>query len=265
MGLINRDDMLRAAGLSASLFVGACLTLSTGCTGKNDNGEQRTSATTKPTTRPTTRPAVSRTGTLFDRLGGEAGIRVVVNDFVRRAAADPAVNFTRKGHENEWQPTKQNLERLKQRLVEFVATTAGAPSRYQYQGKDMVSAHKGMGITNAEFDALAGHLAAALEANNVSRREREELLSAVGSTRSAIVEAPDHAQDETAEAPMDELGEEPTTEFGPSDDSAPSDESTSSEDDAQSEESATEDGEGDASTSDEAASDEASTEEYQPE
>jgi hemoglobin len=148
-----------------------------------------------PQPRPQTRPAAARRGSLYERLGGETAVRAVVDDFVARAAADPAVNFTREGRPTPWQPTPQNLARLKQRLVEFIATTAGGPM--QYGGRDMVTAHRGMGITNAEFDALAGHLRAALDANDVPRRERDELLQAVSSTRGAIVEATDAPPAET--------------------------------------------------------------------
>jgi hemoglobin len=138
---------------------------------------------------PARRPAVARTGSLYDRLGGEEVIRKVVDDFVSRASTDRAVNFARKGHATTWEPTPQNVERLKERLVQYVATTANGPSKHQYRGRDMVSAHRGMGITPAEFDALAGHLLAALEANDVPRRECEELMAAVASTRAAIVES----------------------------------------------------------------------------
>ena len=135
---------------------------------------------------PQARPTVSRRGTLFERMGGEPVVRAVVDDLVAAAAADPAVNFTRQGHGDarQVQPAQ-----LKQALVAFFTTTAGGPE--QYRGSDMVSAHRGMAITNAEFDAFARHLSAALEKNGVGRREREELLSAVATTRAAIVETPD--------------------------------------------------------------------------
>ncbi len=50
---------------------------------------------------------------LYDRLGGEQTIQVVVEDFVGRAAGDPKVNFTRKGTGQEWNPTPENVEKLK--------------------------------------------------------------------------------------------------------------------------------------------------------
>ena len=37
------------------------------------------------------------TVSLYERLGGEPAITAVVDDFVNRAAGDPAVNFVRKG------------------------------------------------------------------------------------------------------------------------------------------------------------------------
>jgi truncated hemoglobin YjbI len=138
-------------------------------------------------------------------------IRKVVDDFVTRASTDPAVNFARKGHATTWEPTPQNVERLKERLVQFIATTANGPSTQQYRGRDLVTAHRGMGITNAEFDALARDLAAALEANDVPAREREELMNAVASTRGAIVESTGTpTQAPVAAAPTEPVDGEPT-------------------------------------------------------
>jgi len=173
-----------------------CGALTFGCASNSPQDEtsrgfaSSDSAQTTPDSQSDSRP-VARTGTLYERLGGAEGVRKVVDDFVARAATDPAVNFARKGHANAWQASPERVERLKQRLVEYVATLAGGPSEYQYRGEDMVTAHRGMGISNEEFDALAKDLRAALESNNVPEREREELLDAVASTRHAIVQAPD--------------------------------------------------------------------------
>ncbi len=126
--------------------------------------------------------------TLYDRLGGENAIRAVVDDFVARAAADDTLNFTREGTENEWEATPESVTLLKERLVQFVGQATGGPQAYA--GQDMTTAHAGMAITNAEFDRLGGHLAAALDAAGAPAAEKAELLAIVETTRSSIVTAP---------------------------------------------------------------------------
>jgi len=174
-----------------------------GCASKPHAPAQRTRAVAvepAPAPKPA-RPTVAKRGTLYERMGGEPVVKAVVDDLVTRAASDPAVNFARKGHGDGWQATPESLDHLKHGLVAYLTTTAGGP--LQYRGGDMVSAHRGMAISNAEFDAFVRNLTAALEANHVAVREREELVRAVNTTRSAIVEAPDAppAPAPTAEAP----------------------------------------------------------------
>ena len=130
--------------------------------------------------------ATLATKSLYERLGGEPAITAVVADFVGRAAADPAVNFTRKGTAKEWNATPENLATLKKHLVQFIAMAAGGTQKYE--GKGMKTAHAGMGITNAEFDALAADLKASLVTFNVPQKEQAELLGVVGTTRKDIVE-----------------------------------------------------------------------------
>jgi hemoglobin len=123
--------------------------------------------------------------TLYDRLGGEAAIAAVVDTFVSLAAADAELNFTRQGTANEWEATPENVELLKTRLVQFVGSATGGPQIYE--GRDMATVHTGMEITNEEFDRLAGHLGAALDAYAVPETEKTELFAIVETTRSAIV------------------------------------------------------------------------------
>ena len=126
---------------------------------------------------------------LYERLGGGKAITAVVDDFVARAAKNPKVNFTRKGTDAEWEASKQNVAVLKKHLVQFVSTATGGPKTYE--GRDMKSAHKGMKIADAEFDALAGDLKATLEKFKVPQKEIKELLTIVGTTRKDIVEKKD--------------------------------------------------------------------------
>ena len=59
---------------------------------------------------------------------------------------------------------------------------------FSYRGKSMKEAHRGMGITNAEFDALAADLKMALERNGVGAADIEQVMRVVGATRADIVE-----------------------------------------------------------------------------
>ena len=55
----------------------------------------------------------------------------------------------------------------------------------------MKEAHAGMKITDAEFDALAGHLIAVLKKYDVPQAEADELVKLVAGTRKDIVEKKD--------------------------------------------------------------------------
>lgn len=122
---------------------------------------------------------------LYERLGGEPAITAVVEDFVARTAGNPKVNFFRKGTPAEWKPSDAEVAMLKKHLVTFIAMATGGPQRYQ--GRTMAASHRGMMITDEEFNALAGDLAASLDKFNVPAKEKAELMAIAGSTRKDIV------------------------------------------------------------------------------
>lgn len=133
---------------------------------------------------------------LFDRLGGEAGITAIVDDFLPRALQDPRVNWERKGvkrgglsiHRGQsmaWIASPENVANLKKHFVQFFAlATGGLP---HYEGKEMKSAHAGLHIANPEFDAALGDLKASLDKLQIPNKEQKELLAIVESTRPQIV------------------------------------------------------------------------------
>ena len=133
---------------------------------------------------------------LFDRLGGEAGISNVVADFTPRAMQDPRVNWDRNGvkqgglslHSGKsetWDPTPDNIKILESHLVQFITLATGGPAHYQ--GKEIKSTHAGMHISNPEFDAVMGDFKASLDKLRIPNTEQKELLSIIESTRPLIV------------------------------------------------------------------------------
>ena len=127
---------------------------------------------------------------LCERLGGEPAVKAVVADFVGRTAINPKANFSRKAVDGdaEWKPAPADVERLKVLLVQFVASAAGGPQKYD--GRSMKESHKGMKITMTQFNAVANDLAASLDKFKVPAKEKAELLTAVASASKDMVEVP---------------------------------------------------------------------------
>ncbi len=114
--------------------------------------------------------------TLYERLGGQPAINAVVDDFVANVAADQRINrfFA-----------NANIPRLKRLLAEQICAGAGGPCTYT--GKDMKTAHAGMGITDAQFNALVEDLVKSLDKFKVPAKEQQELLAVLGPMRKDIV------------------------------------------------------------------------------
>jgi hemoglobin len=132
-------------------------------------------------TNPNPKPPAAKT--LWDRLGGEENVKKVVDDFVAAAAKDPKVDFFRGG---KYKLDDAGVAKLKRLLVEQISSVSGGP--YKYTGRTMKEVHKGMGITDAQFDATASHLQAALERNGAKPDDVKAVMGVVGSTRKDIVE-----------------------------------------------------------------------------
>jgi hemoglobin len=132
--------------------------------------------------------------TLYERLGGERTIAALVDDFTERTVADPRVNFERhdvrtgfwRTKVKSWDPSPQNIDNFKQHMVEFLTLAAGGPA--QYTGREMGEVHKGMQISNNEFDAMVGDIKASMDKLGIPTREKRDLLAVIETTRKQIVE-----------------------------------------------------------------------------
>ncbi len=119
---------------------------------------------------------------LYTRLGGKKAITAVVDEFVGRCAGDSRIN----GFFKQTAADPKRLAKFKMNLVEQICQASGGPCKYK--GKDMKSAHAGMGIGDADFNALVEDLVGALDKFKVGEKEKGELLGALGPMKKDIVE-----------------------------------------------------------------------------
>lgn len=120
--------------------------------------------------------------TLFKKLGGKKAITAVVNDFVGRCAGDDRIaSFFAATAKNP-----KRLAKFKANLVAQICEASGGPCKYK--GKDMKTAHAGMGVQEVHFNALVENLQATLKKFKVGKKEQGKLLAVLGPMKGDIVE-----------------------------------------------------------------------------
>ena len=118
--------------------------------------------------------------TLYERLGGYDAISAVVNDLLSRLMADTQLG-------RFWQHRGEDgINREKQLLIDYLCANAGGPTLYT--GRDNQTSHKGMGISESDWEAFMGHLDATLNSFKVPQQERNDVIGFVQGTRADIVE-----------------------------------------------------------------------------
>ena len=123
---------------------------------------------------------MSEQKTLFARLGGYDAIVAVANDLLPRLQADPQLGrfWAHRGDDG--------VQREKQLLIDFLCANAGGP--LYYRGRDMKLCHRGMRISESDWQVFLGHAAATLERFRVPEAERREVVAFVQSLKNDIVE-----------------------------------------------------------------------------
>lgn len=113
---------------------------------------------------------------LYERLGGTEGITQIASDAVDLHMQNPRISP---------RFAASDAAALKKTLAAFFITGTGGPN--VYEGKDMLSAHKGMNIDEAEFIAVLDDALAALDKNNVGQAEKQEVLFVLYSMKGDVV------------------------------------------------------------------------------
>ena len=113
---------------------------------------------------------------LYERLGGSEGITKIAGDLVDLHLKNPRISP---------RYADKDPAALKNGAATFMITGTGGPN--VYEGKDMLSVHRGMNIDDAEFNAVLDDALEALSMNDIGQREQEEVLFVLYSMKKEIV------------------------------------------------------------------------------
>jgi len=118
--------------------------------------------------------------TLYERLGGYDAITAVANDLLPRLNTDPQLGrfWAHRGEDG--------LKREKQLLIDFLCASTGGPM--YYRGRDMVLTHRGMRISESDWNVFLGHAAATLAKFQVPEAELRDVVAFVQGLKKEIVE-----------------------------------------------------------------------------
>lgn len=125
-------------------------------------------------------PTRAQEKSLYERVGGYNALAAVVDDFIGRLVSDKQFEKFFAGHSID------SKKHIRQHILDQFCAATGGPC--VYTGRDMKTTHTGLGITNADWDAAAKHLAASLDKFKVPEKEKGELLAFVTTLKNDIVE-----------------------------------------------------------------------------
>ena len=116
---------------------------------------------------------------LYERLGGYDAISAVASDLLPRLQSDPQLGrfWAHRGTDG--------LRREKQLLIDFLCANTGGP--LYYTGRDMLTTHAGMGITESDWTVFLLHAAATLNKFEVPAADQQEIVAFVLSLKGDIV------------------------------------------------------------------------------
>ena len=115
---------------------------------------------------------------IYEAIGGRDALKAAVDVFYRRLLADP-----------ELAPFFPGGVGIRHRayVVTVLGEALGGPERYR--GPDLHGAHRGLGITDAQFNRAAGHLSDTLDELSVPRPLTDQIIGIVASLRPVVVTA----------------------------------------------------------------------------
>ena len=115
---------------------------------------------------------------VYQAIGGRTALTAAVDDFYGRLLADPVLGPLFPGGVGP---------RHRAYVITILGEALGGPERYR--GPDIATAHRGLGITDSDFDLAAAHLYATLDGLGVPRHLSDHIVGIVAGLRPAVVTA----------------------------------------------------------------------------
>ena len=123
------------------------------------------------------------TVSLYERLGGAAGIRALVDGIVDAHLANPIIGARFRPYLDR----PEEVAEIKRHTCAFLSEGSGGPDTYR--GRSMAEAHRGMGITDAEYAAATDDILATLARHGHDAATQAEMRAMLDALRDEIVEA----------------------------------------------------------------------------
>jgi hemoglobin len=123
-------------------------------------------------------PADATAVNVYQAIGGRAAVVAAVEGLYGRILADPVLSRFFPGGVGP---------RHRAYVVTVLGEALGGPERYR--GPDLAKVHRGLGITDADFDRTAVHLAATLDSLGVPGHLADHIVGIVAGLRPALVTA----------------------------------------------------------------------------
>lgn len=118
---------------------------------------------------------------LYERLGSEKGINKIVEDIVTAHMKNPVI----KQRFLPYLEDPETLKKVKGHLTAFFCHGSGGDQ--PYEGRDMVSTHKGMNISAEEYMAATDDIMKALEDNGIDEESKKDVLAIAYSLKDDIM------------------------------------------------------------------------------
>lgn len=129
---------------------------------------------------PVQKASAQDSNSLYKRLGGYDALAAVTDDFITALATDKTLGRFFVG------ASDNSKMRIRQLVLDQLCAATGGPC--VYIGRDMKSSHKGLAISEDDWNIAVKLLVNTLNKYKVPEREQKELASALTTLKADIVE-----------------------------------------------------------------------------